>query len=104
MALTKEQWYAHPEFHQELRAILQNKTLLAALDMVRDSGMKPTSITPGNVDLIQFFALMGAKRDGYFEALTNLVDLSKTQPVRVPEQKPFETPRPTADNDRTSAP
>lgn len=106
MALTKDQWYKHPQFRSELAELLQNKTLQIALDMTRVAGLKPTPFPPG-LDLMQFFALMGAKRDGYFEGLTNLEDLAKSPPPpKPPERKPFETPRDTqpADNDRTSAP
>lgn len=101
--LTKDQWYAHPDFRKELTELLNHPTFRVALALVNRAGLKPTPVVP-NIDLMHFFALMGAKRDGYFEGLQNLLDLTQPQATRPPEQPPWTTKRPGPDADHTSAP
>ena len=90
---TKEQWYAHPDNRSELAVLLQNPTLSKALDVALDLGFKSTNFPINPVDLVQFFAIMGAKRDGYIEALKNLRALAQPEPTAKPLPKPWETPR-----------
>lgn len=101
MTITKEQWYQHPEFRQELEEILKNPTLRAALDLIRAQGLRSTLEVPG-VNLIHYFALQGARKDGYMEALTNLEILSMPQPAKGPDRKPWTNPTPPAE-DKTPA-
>ena len=105
MEITKDQWYQHPDFRKELEDLFKtNRTLQIAFAIVKEGGLKPIP-TPSGIDLIQFFGLMGAKRDGYFEALKNLKDLSKPQAAKMPEPLPWTTPqRSGPDADKTSAP
>lgn len=104
MTLTKDQWYAHPDFRRELEELLANRTMQIALAIVKQGGLKPTPIVSG-IDLMHYFALMGSKRDGYFEGLTNLEDLSKQpQAAKLPDPRPWQTKPPGPDGDRSSAP
>lgn len=105
MNITKDQWDSHPSFRKELAELLKEQSLDVALSIVRDAGLQPTPILQG-VDLIQYFAINGAKRDGYFEAITNLISLSKTKPTKTPAQAAWTKPKPKSavDDDRTSAP
>lgn len=103
-AITEEQWYNHPTFRQDLERVLADPAFLTALAMVQQKGLKPTSFAVPGVDLRDFFALMGAKRDGYFEAITNLMSLTQPKTTRPPERPPWTTPRPEADADTSSAP
>lgn len=90
--MTEDQWYLQPSLRQDLEEILKNPVLLTALQIVRDRGVRSTSMPSQPVDLVQFFALMGAKRDGYIEALQNLVDLTKSKPADKLMPKPWDTP------------
>lgn len=107
MALTIEQWYAHPSFRQELVELLRNPTLRVALEMVREKGLNSTLTPTGNTSMVEFFAIMGARKDGYHEALVNLEALSQAKSTAPPERKPWHTPtppKPAPDGDQTSAP
>lgn len=104
MALTQDQWYQHPSFRAELVDLLKNPTLRIALEIVKERGLVST-LQPGpGVDMIDFFAIMGSRKDGYLEALINLEQLSKPKPTTPPEQKPWKTPPKPADSDSSSAP
>lgn len=105
MEITKDQWYTHPEFRAELEVLFRtNPTLKIALAIVKKAGLKPTPLISG-IDLMHYYALMGSKRDGYFEALTNLEDLSKQpQAAKPPDPPPWKTKPPGPDADTTSAP
>lgn len=100
--ITEKQWYAHPSFSTELAELLKHPVLAAALELCKDLGLKSTSF-PVGTDLRDFFALHGAKKDGYREAFIQLEDLSKPKPMDAPPQEPWKTP-PGADADTTSAP
>lgn len=105
MNITKDQWYAHPDFRKELEHLFKtNYTLQVALAIVKQGGLKPIPLVSG-IDLMHFYALQGSKRDGYFEALTNLEDLSQ-QPkaAKPPDPPPWNSKPPGADADTTSAP
>jgi hypothetical protein len=105
MEFTKDQWYKHPDFRRELEDLFRtNRTLQIALAIVKQAGLKPTPTLSG-IDLMHFFALQGSKRDGYFEAIRNLEDLS--QPLKAPQKpdpKPWKTQPAGPDADITSAP
>lgn len=92
--ITKTQWYRHPTLRSELEELLKNPVLIAALEVVFQLGVKSTAFPVNPVDLVQFFALMGAKRDGYIEALANLQMLAKPEPEEKPTPKPWDTPQP----------
>lgn len=103
-SITAEQWYSHPTFRQDLEVLLSNPVFLTALGIVQARGLKSSVFGPG-IDLRDYFALNGAKKDGYFEALTNLVDLSnQPKAARPPDRPPWSTPRPGADGAEGSAP
>lgn len=91
--MTKDQWYNHPSLRQDLTAILENPVLINALEIVKDQGVKATMFPSTPVDLIQFFALMGAKRDGYIEALTNLHLLTQPQVEHKATPEAWTTPK-----------
>lgn len=100
--MTKEQWYKHPTLAAELAEVLSNPVLRVALDLVKDIGLRSTEFGSAH-SLMEFFALKGAKKDGYLEALFNLETLSKPEPAAAPALTPWVTPI-GADSDKTSAP
>jgi uncharacterized protein with NRDE domain len=51
---------------------------------------------PSGVTLTEWGAYMGFKRDGYFEALTNLRSLAQNPQTRQQGPKPWETQKPPA--------
>lgn len=89
--ITKEQWYSHPSFRQDLEKLLDDPVFEIALSIVSRKGADSTSFIAGQ-NLIHFFALMGAKKDGYYEALKNLKQLAKPEPNKTPTPKAWETP------------
>lgn len=103
MTLTKDQWYDHPEFRQELEELLRHPAMRAALDMCKEQGLRSTLAVSG-LNLIHYFALQGARKDGYLECLTNLEGLAKPQPTKQPAREPWTADKPAADADKTSAP
>lgn len=88
MSITKEQWFQQPGLQQELRELLKNPTLQAALAIVKDQIFRPMQI-PNEVDLMQYYAIMGARKDGYQEAIINLETLSKSPPPPPPKTDPW---------------
>ena len=103
-SLTEEQWYAHPTFRQDLEVLLSNPVFLHALGIVQARGLKSSVFAPG-IDLRDYFALNGAKKDGYFEALTNLVGLSnQPKAARPPDRKPWSNSQSGPDGATGSAP
>jgi hypothetical protein len=105
MIPTKEQWDKHPSFRQELQELVSHPTFQTALAMTKDKGMRKSLATVGNADLIQYFALMGAHRDGYTSALDDLVALTRSKDSRPLERGPWDSAdKPKVDDDRTSAP
>lgn len=87
--MTKEQWYKHPTLRGDLETLLSNPVMVNALDIVFQHGVTSTPFPVNPVDLVHFFALMGAKRDGYIEALKNLRELTKAEPLKQPDRKPW---------------
>lgn len=85
----KQQWEANPEFRKELAGILTSSTMVLAIEVLREVELRLVTHS-GNFDLVQFWALMGAKRTGYNEFLINLQDLSKTNPVPKNEPKAWD--------------
>lgn len=99
--ITEAQWYQHPSFQTDLKALLDNPVLQAAIEICRDQELIPFS-TNKAVNLIDFVAIMGSKREGYKEFLINLRGLAQPKRPSVPETKawtmdpnPPETPTPS---------
>jgi hypothetical protein len=89
--MTLKQWDANPEHQRELAELLRNPILAAALELVRQKGLTPIT-PPAGSDIVQYGAMMGFKRDGYFEALQNLTGLGQPPTPRVAGVKHWEEP------------
>lgn len=90
--ITKDQWYRHPSFQTDLKALLDNPVLQAAVEICRDQNLIPIS-TSKTVNLVDYFAIMGAKKEGYNEFLINLRLLAQPEKPSVPETKPWAYPQ-----------
>lgn len=87
--MTLKQWDANPENQRELAELFKNPILSAALELVKQQGLNPIT-PPVGVDIVQYGAMMGFKRDGCIETLRNLSDLAQPQTVKKPGPKPWE--------------
>lgn len=76
--ITQKQWDAHPSFRQELKAMLQSETFRAALQILIAKGFEVKPLIGGMpCDLVQYSALIGQRKEGYFDCLTNLEQLTE---------------------------
>jgi hypothetical protein len=89
--MTLKQWDANPEHQREFAELLKAPIFAAALEVVRLKGLTPIT-PPTGVDIVQYGAMMGFKRDGYFEALLNLSGLAQPPPEKKAGIKPWEDP------------
>jgi len=81
--LTKfDQWKKHPTKGQEFSVILNDPLMAEALEIVREKAFTPSAMS-GTAGLMEQYALMGAKREGYLDCLTNFLDLASI-PARLP--------------------
>ena len=89
MNITKAQWFKHPSYQTDLQNLLNNSVLQIALDICRDQNLTPVPITE-KVNLIDYFAIMGSKKEGYNEFLINLRDLAQPEKPLGPAKKAWE--------------
>ena len=89
-----ERWKSHPTRRAEFAALLQEPAIAEALSIVREMTFRPKPIPPGTTDMVAWAALMGSKREGYLEMLTNFLTLADISPFQLPERKPWATPDP----------
>jgi hypothetical protein len=90
--ITQAQWDKHPSFRQDLKALLTNPVFQTALEIVLDKGMKTTTLSPH--EPLAFAGLMGARKDGYIEALANLFALTESASDAPAVLTPWKTPPP----------
>jgi hypothetical protein len=87
--ITQAQWFKHASYQADLQKLLDNPVLQIALDICRDQNLIPLPTTT-QADLMEFFAIMGAKRAGYNEFVVNLRALAQPEKPPVPVQKAWE--------------
>lgn len=97
MSITQKQWDAHSSFRTDLKKLLDDPVMQVALGIVLDIGTFPIPYPGGEVNLIHFAALTGARKEGCIEALKNLEMLAKTPAERPAVRQPWATPQPTAE-------
>jgi hypothetical protein len=90
--ITQKQWDAHASFREDLKKMLFSDVFQKALAIVKDKGLKLTPIT--GVEPIAIAALMGSRKDGYFEGLDNLFALLDPAPPAPKEMAAWTTPPP----------
>jgi hypothetical protein len=74
-------WKKHPTKSLELAVLLKSPLLQEALEIVKEQAFIPSTMS-GTAGLMEQYALMGAKREGYLSSLTNLFDLAVTSTLR----------------------
>lgn len=87
--MTQDQWYSDPGLRAEWEAILNNPVTKIALSICADKALHPTAI-PAGVDLIHFYATLGAKKEGYLDSLANLKALAKRPAAPQTSVAPFD--------------
>ena len=90
--ITQKQWDSQPSFREDLKALLMNDVFQKALTIVSDKGLKLTPVTA--VEPMAVAALMGSRKDGYFEALDNLFALLEPAPPAQTQLTAWKTPPP----------
>lgn len=89
--MTRDNWYSNTENRVTLEKLLQDPVLLRAFEVLSIRELDPI-IGPGSVDLVQYFAIMGAKKEGYLEFYKSLIGLSKIPKTIKPSPPPWEGP------------
>lgn len=90
-----DHWKNHPSRRKEWAELLQEPAARDAIAVVREKLFTVQSPpVGGNYDLMDYYGLMGAKQAGYLECLTALLGLADISPMKVPERKPWESPKP----------
>lgn len=83
-----EYWYADTANRPQLEALLRDPVMQRALHILFVKATEPVPTNPNcPCDLTQYGAMMGFTRNGAFETLKNLEDLSKNPP-----RKPADAP------------
>lgn len=85
--VTQEQWDAHPSFRQELKELINHPAFKAAYSVVLAQGLKTRDYPQAPVDLVQWAALVGERKQGYLEALDNIMALTEPPAARIIQQK-----------------
>jgi hypothetical protein len=93
MVQLQEAWKAHATRRSEFAALLQEPAMQDALAIVREKCYEPRPMPAAGVTLMEWTALLGSRREGYLECLTNLLSLANISPHKAPDRKPWETPR-----------
>lgn len=73
--ITKIQWDAHPSFRKDLQELLNHPAFQAAFGIVVAKGLETKSLPA--TDPLHWAALMGQRKEGYLEALDNLMALTE---------------------------
>lgn len=86
-----EQWYATTSNRARLEELLKDPVLTYALVILRIRASEPVPPIPHTqCDLTQYGAMMGFHRNGAFDILKNLEDLSKNPPRKPVDAPPFD--------------
>lgn len=96
--ITEAQWDKLPDLRKELaaqiddpRAALANALYIVERKLFTPAAKDGWAQPPAGTSLTDFYSLLGARREGYLEALQNLRDLAQTRrSVHAGGQKPFE--------------
>jgi hypothetical protein len=86
-----DRWKQHSTRRAEFAALLQEPTMQDAIAIVREKTFDPNTEYPPGVDLIQWRALQGERREGYLAMLKNFLSLANISPFKTQERKAWET-------------
>jgi hypothetical protein len=87
-----DQWKESPTRRRELAELMQQPAFVDALAIVKEqlyeaSGSPPLSAP----NLMEVYAVYGAKKAGYEAALQNLLKLAELNVHRMPDRKPWDS-------------
>ncbi len=91
MSTLLEQFRNHPTRRRELAELMREPAFVDALAIVKDLLYKAQT-PPIGANLIEVYAIYGAKKSGYEEALQNLLGLAELNVHRMLDRKPWDTP------------
>jgi len=90
-----EQFKSHPSRRKELAELMREPAFVDALAIVKEQLYEAGGAPPlGAPDIIEAYAIYGAKKSGYEAALQNLLNLASFNIHRMPDRKPWDTPDP----------
>lgn len=88
-----EQFKQHPTRRRELAELMREPAFVDALAIVKEQLYEAGGAPPlGAPNLIDAYAIYGAKKSGYEAALQNLLNLAVLNIHRMPDRKPWDTP------------
>ncbi|NDE17515.1 hypothetical protein EBZ80_21575 [bacterium] len=82
--MTNKEWFARPDLIEGFAEILRADIVQLALGVVEDAGIPRSRLHPESSNLMENHALLNAKREGYFEAISNLRSLAVRR-VKAPD-------------------
>jgi hypothetical protein len=85
-----EQWELDPTKRPALATLLADPVLQEAIHIVKEMGFVPMAAPSQGADYLAAYAVRGAKREGYLEAISNLIELSKIKRPAPAPRKPWE--------------
>lgn len=86
-----DKWYLDNTNRPHLEAILRDPVMQHALHILHVKASEPVPPNPSTTcDLTQYGAMIGFTRNGAFDILKNLEDLSKNPPRKPADAPPFD--------------
>lgn len=73
--MTSKEWFARADLVDSFAQLLREDIVQAALSVVENAGRPRAVLRPDSPSLMENNALLNARREGYFEALSNLQSL-----------------------------
>ena len=92
--MTHKEWFARPDLVESFADLLRNETLQIALDVVTTAGLPKSRFNAATTNLMENHALLNAKREGYYECLTNLRTLATPRTKQEAELTPWAHAKP----------
>lgn len=87
-----EQWKSHPTRRRELAELMREPAFVDALAIVKELLYVTQAPAPSTPNLMESYAIYGARKAGYESALQNLLSLAELNVHRMPDRKPWDTP------------
>lgn len=77
--MTYKEWSARADLVEAFAQLLRDDVVQSALSVVEDVGIPRNRLRPDSPNLMENHALLNARREGYFECLSNLRSLANAK-------------------------
>src|SRR5882724_10417185 len=90
----RTQFQEHPTRRQELQALMREAAFVDAIAIIKEESFQPMVLSKQipAASIMEFYALNGAKKDGYLECMQNLLSLADFTVFRMPDRKAWDSP------------